>query len=152
MTAFTTLVNALFLPGKKILGATGMALRDNILAAMEGDATAVAAGVTLKDAALDTGAATAEGVTWVGLRTAGLAAGAVGSYALLSDQTTSGPLQTRTFGQTLAGSSLNTAHAGGANAVSVSGTWRCMGRSQYGDAGSLSLSSSNRVTVWLRIS
>lgn len=34
--AFTTLINALFLPGKKILGATGMALRDNLTAVIEG--------------------------------------------------------------------------------------------------------------------
>ena len=36
MTAFTTLLNALFLPGKPILGSTGSALRDNIAASMEG--------------------------------------------------------------------------------------------------------------------
>lgn len=30
--AWTTLINSLFLPGKKILGATGMALRDNLVA------------------------------------------------------------------------------------------------------------------------
>lgn len=36
MTAFTTLLNSLFLPGKRILGATGMALRDNVAATAEG--------------------------------------------------------------------------------------------------------------------
>lgn len=40
MTAFTTLLNALFLPGKPILGSTGSALRDNLLSALEGDPTA----------------------------------------------------------------------------------------------------------------
>lgn len=30
--AWTTLINSLFLPGKKILGSTGMALRDNVIA------------------------------------------------------------------------------------------------------------------------
>lgn len=50
--AWTTLLNALFLPGKPIIGATGAALRDNIIAAFEGDATAVAAGVVLKLPAL----------------------------------------------------------------------------------------------------
>lgn len=34
--AWTTLVNTLFLPGKKILGSTGMALRDNLAALAEG--------------------------------------------------------------------------------------------------------------------
>ncbi len=35
--AFTTLINALFLPGKPILGSTGLALRDNLDAFMAGD-------------------------------------------------------------------------------------------------------------------
>ena len=34
---WTTLINSLFLPGKKILGATGMALRDNPIAIAQGD-------------------------------------------------------------------------------------------------------------------
>ncbi len=34
--AFTTLINALFLPGRPILGSTGQALRDNIAATAEG--------------------------------------------------------------------------------------------------------------------
>jgi hypothetical protein len=38
--AWTNLVNALFLPGKKILGSTGMALRDNSVAIANGDALA----------------------------------------------------------------------------------------------------------------
>lgn len=38
--AWTTLLNSLFLPGKKILGSTGMALRDNLVAALQGDAGA----------------------------------------------------------------------------------------------------------------
>ena len=37
MTAFTTLLNALFIPGKPILGSTGSALRDNAIAIAEGD-------------------------------------------------------------------------------------------------------------------
>lgn len=36
MTAWTTLINALFLPGKPILGSTGVALRDNLQATTEG--------------------------------------------------------------------------------------------------------------------
>jgi hypothetical protein len=38
--AWTNLVNALFLPGKKILGSTGMALRDNAISIAEGDINA----------------------------------------------------------------------------------------------------------------
>jgi len=34
--AWTTLINSIFLPGKKILGSTGMALRDNPVAIAEG--------------------------------------------------------------------------------------------------------------------
>lgn len=40
MTAYTTLTNATFLPGKPILGSTGSALRDNPLAMAEADSTA----------------------------------------------------------------------------------------------------------------
>ena len=40
MTAFTTLLNALFIPGKPILGSTGSALRDNAIAMFEGDPSA----------------------------------------------------------------------------------------------------------------
>ena len=40
MTAWTTLLNALFIPGKPILGSTGAALRDNLAATMEGAAGA----------------------------------------------------------------------------------------------------------------
>ena len=39
MTAFTTLLNALFIPGKPILGSTGSALRDNALAIAEADSS-----------------------------------------------------------------------------------------------------------------
>lgn len=39
--AFTTLINALFLPGKPILGSTGLALRDNLDAFMSGDPSIV---------------------------------------------------------------------------------------------------------------
>lgn len=39
--AFTTLINALFLPGKPILGSTGLALRDNLDAFMAGDPSIV---------------------------------------------------------------------------------------------------------------
>ena len=38
--AWTNLLNALFLPGKPILGSTGVALRDNLVSACNGDAGA----------------------------------------------------------------------------------------------------------------
>ena len=85
MTTLRTIASTETDPQAPITSALMKALQLNFIAAMEGDATAVAAGVTLKDAALDTGAATAEGTTWVALRTAGIAAGAVGSYAMLTE-------------------------------------------------------------------
>lgn len=150
MPAFTTLVNALFLPGKKILGATGMALRDNLLAVIEGDPTAP----KVLDAALDTGAATTAGITWVGLRMAAASAGGVGTYMLggATGSVTGGTA----FGSTRAGSDLT---PGGvqnpaSNPVSIqisggtrAGTWRAMGNypSASGGAGA------NSLTLWLRI-
>lgn len=52
MTAWTTISNALVAVGAKPFATTIQALRDNVLAAMEGDATAHAAGVSLRLAAL----------------------------------------------------------------------------------------------------
>ncbi len=154
MPAYTTISNALVSVGAKPFATTIQALRDNPLAIAEGDPTAVAAGATIKDAALDAGAATAAGSTWVGLRTAGLATGAVGSYALMSDQTNSGvTITTRGPSSTLAGSSLFFATASGlASGTSGAGTWRCMGQSQFAQSGTLALTDARRVTLWLRIS
>ena len=141
MTAWTTISNALVAVGAKPFASTMQALRDNVIAAFEGDATAVSAGVTLRDAALDTGAATTAGTTWVGLRTAGLAVGSVGSYALLR-----GPISTSAPGSTEPGSNLNYADAaGGVVGGSPAGTWRLMGRTASTD-------SHTRTSLWLRIS
>lgn len=52
MTAWTTLLNNLFLPGKPITGATGTALRDNPIAIAEGDATVHTAGTAIRAAAM----------------------------------------------------------------------------------------------------
>lgn len=123
MTAYTTISNLLVAVGGKPFATTIQALRDNLLGAMEGDATAVAAGVTLKDPALDTGAATAAGTTWVGLRTAGLSVGVVGSYAFFSTG-----VQNLGAGNTLAGSTLRYSNAGGSTGATPSGTWRLMGQ------------------------
>ena len=130
MTAWTTISNALVAVGAKPFASTMQALRDNVVAAFEGDPTATAAGITLRDAALDTGAATAAGTTWVGLRTASLAVGAVGSYGLFRRTS---PLATAEPGTTVAGSNLiytNAAAESSAPAVNPSGTWRLMGNSR----------------------
>lgn len=149
MTTYTPISNALVAVGAKPFATTVQAFRDNLLAAMEGDATAVAAGVTLKDPALDTGAATAAGITWVGLRTAGLSAGAVGSYGLFR---VNGAV-TINFGGTVAGSTLTPGGVAGPAATPAivgsgsapAGTWRCMGYTNPtgGNVG---------VTLFLRIS
>ena len=76
----------------------------------------------------------------VGGATAGLAAGAVGSYALAL---ASGALN---FGNTTSGSNLEATSADGSTATpSFTGTWRCMGRTVVGNSDSIS-------TVFLRIS
>lgn len=141
MTAYTTISNALVAVGGKPFATTIQALRDNLLGAMEGDATAVAAGVTLKDPALDTGAATAQGTAWVGLRTAGLAVGAVGAYAFL--QLSTPAIQAPGF--TTAGSNLNWGNAAGGVTGSPSGTWMLCGRIASGSA-ELSTSSWRRIS------
>lgn len=140
MPAYTTISNALVAVGAKPFATTIQALRDNLLGAMEGDATAVAAGVTLKDPALDTGAATAAGTAWVGLRTAGLAVGSVGSYAFCA-----AGAQTLAAGSTTAGSNLRYSNAGGSNGAAPSGTWRLMGQL-------FTTSAETGTSLWLRIS
>lgn len=131
MTAWTTISNALVAVGAKPFATTIQALRDNVVSAFEGDATAVAAGITLLDAALNTGAATAAGITWTGLRTAGLAAGAVGSYAFLRFNT----LTTASSGTTHAASGLRYSNADGSAGGTPAGTWRLMGDANNGGNG-----------------
>ena len=126
-----------------------------LMKALDANATAITEGASgaprIVDAALDTGAATSAGTTWVGLRTAGITAGSIGAYALLADgNTVTGGTNIRAPGDTLAGSSLTYASASGANGTTLSGTWRCMGRSEYGS--SVPFPSTTRVTLWLRLS
>lgn len=137
MPAYTNISNGLVSVGAKPFATTMQALRDNPLAIAEGDALAP----RIQDAALDTGAATTAGTTWVGLRIAAMNAGDVGSYAMLKQNTASaqGP------GYTTAGSGLLYANAGDITpSTSPSGTWRLMGRLGGTGAGQISL--------WLRIS
>jgi hypothetical protein len=136
MPAYTNISNGLVAVGAKPFATTMQALRDNPLAIAEGDPVAVGLGITIKDAALDTGAATTAGTTWVGLRTAGLGAGDVGSYALLRHGT---PVLA-TAGSTFAGATLAYASANGGISGSPAGTWRLMGRTEAGsNAGGTSL-------------
>jgi hypothetical protein len=128
------------LPGEPVTSEKVLAFYNNPIAIAEGASGAP----KVEDAALDTGAATAAGITWVGLRNAALAAGAVGTYVLGSSSAS------LTFGATIAGSSIQPAGAyddGGykiQTGSSLSGTWRCMGRNP-------SLGS-NKMTLYLRIS
>jgi len=75
--------------------------------------------------------------TQVGDATAGLAAGAIGSYAFLKNNTGG----TRSFGSNASGGSLVPATANGSSAGSVTGTWQCRGFGANTDQ-----------TNWLRIS
>jgi len=80
----------------------------------------------------------------VGSSTAGLAAGAVGTYAMARNDSTTNPV---TFGATISGADLKPANATGNNVGSaLSGTWRCMGYA-LGES-----TSGNETTLWLRIS
>lgn len=75
----------------------------------------------------------------VGAATAGIAAGVVGSYALCENNA----MTAVAFGGTIAGSSLAPSTTSNVSMGSLSGTWRCMGRTET--------STSNLTTLWLRI-
>lgn len=107
------------------------------------------AGGTVIDSQLDTGAATAAGATWVGLRMAGLGANVVGTIALMWDQTTSPA--TRNPNDQLAGSSLRYGSISASTALTGLGTWRCMGFAQTNIVGSIPLTDTRRATLWMRI-
>lgn len=143
MPEFTTISNALVAVGAKPFATTIQALRDNPHAIAEGAPGAP----RVQDAALDTGAATAEGIAWVGLRMAGLAVGSVGSYAYLRHASSNTSL---IVGATYAGSALRYSGVVGTNGIELSGgtpsgTWRVMGTA----AGVSGQSSS---TLFLRVS
>lgn len=121
MTTYTAILATETDPGKPVKSDLAKRWADNVLAMFEGDASA--SSVRLQDAALDTGAATGAGTTWTALRTAGVATGAVGSYALLRYNT----LTTAVAGTTHAGSGLRYSNAGGGAGGTPAGTWRAMG-------------------------
>lgn len=121
-------------------------LTSSLLKALEANPTAITEGASgaprILDAALDTGAATTAGTTWVGLRTAGMNAGDVGSYAMLTFNTATA----QGTGSTHAGSGLSYASAGGTTGSGgPSGTWRLMGRTT-------STSGAPTTSLFLRIS
>lgn len=113
-------------------------LRSSLFKRMVANPIAIAEGASgapkVLDAALDTGAATTAGITWVGLRMAAATQGGVGTYAFLGKS--GGTSQPATaFGATEAGSELTPigfSQGGGSTAFAVgggtrAGTWRCMG-------------------------
>ena len=121
MADWTELDTNTLLPGEPLTSAKALAFFENPIALAEGAADAP----RIEDAALDTGAATSAGVTWWSLRSAGAAAGSVGTYAFL----TAAINTAFSFGDTTAGSELQPSNAGGsASSVTLAGTWRCMGR------------------------
>lgn len=85
--------------------------------------------------------ATSSETSWVLGRNSGAAAAAVGSYAMLKNQTTS----IISPGSILAGSSLSWSSAAGDASGSPGGSWRCMGYANQN-------SGASGVTLWLRIS
>ena len=138
MTTFRTIASTETDPQAPLTSALMKAFEGNTLAIAEGDATAP----KIADLALNTGAATTEGTTWVGLRTAALAVGAVGSYALLVFDTPA----TAAHGTTYAGSLLMYSNAAGSDiSTGPSGTWRLMGQTN-------SAAADRSASLFLRIS
>lgn len=142
--AYNTISDARVQNGAIANSALFFHLRDNPIAIANGDSGAP----RIVDAALDTGAATSAGTTWVNLRIAGGTAGGVGTYVFAEDATTT----TRALGSTLAGSSLTPAGVYSddqpvdVNVINnsfapLSGTWQCMGYKSVGSA----------ATLWMRI-
>lgn len=158
--AWTAIDNSLVSVGALPFATTIQALRDNPIAIANGDSGAP----RNADASLST-TVTAAGSTWVGNRTAGLSAGAIGTYVFARSTTASDVA----FGSTRAGSVLLPTSAvrnlqassltsdwavNFADGSSLSGTWRCMGFYDYSAAFSSGGSSLTifGATLWLRIS
>ena len=137
MSTWTNIPDDVLEPGKPIRSVDAIALRDNPVAIAQGAAGAP----RVQTAAIQDGAVIASKlatganeINWVLGRTAGAAAGAVGTYAFLaSDNAT-----TVNAGGTKAGSNLryagfhvaSTSFQGASTAVisgTPAGTWRCMG-------------------------
>lgn len=153
--AWTNIDNSLVSVGALPFATTMQALRDNPIAIANGDAGAP----RNTDASLST-TVTAAGTSWVGARTAALAAASVGSYAFCRPST-GGPYSA---GATISGSSLGYAGVNGnandsegtrrveaeviASGSPGAGTWRCMGYSQTITNSGVT---GRGATLWLRI-
>ena len=107
MTSYINISNIETDPEAPLTSELAKKWRDNPIAAFEGDATAVAAGIVLRDAALGLTPTTA-GRDWVVARMLLAGTGGVGAYLLLSNQSTPGALTSIEVGTTVAGSSLFT--------------------------------------------
>lgn len=131
MTTFTTIPNASLEPGKPIRSIDGLALRDNPVAIAEGASGAP----RIADAALGS-IVTNAGRDWVLARNAAADVGAVGTYAVLYNNSASNIASN----STVAGGSLGLRTGAIANinhfstafstlsfiGVAQSGTWRCL--------------------------
>jgi hypothetical protein len=146
MATWTTIPDSSLEPGKPIRSIDTLALRDNPVAIAEG---APGAPRVASDSAIDWGGGgvgETSAVNWVGAKNSLLSAGAIGSFAFAVRSTGTGLV---TFGSTLAGSSLTpTGIASGgvtASGGTLTGTWRCLGRSEFFNP------QGNTLTLWLRI-
>ena len=137
MAFWTNLINAIFLPGRPILGSTGVALRDNMIAIAEGAAGAP----RIEDAALDTTVTTA-GQDWVAARMVARTHGGVGTLVTALRGAGSGNVA---FGATIAGSSISPCSLGGDVGGSLVGTWWCLGIIPSSPSGM------SRAALWQRI-
>ena len=139
---WVTIPNSVFEAGKPARAIDMRNLRDNFAAMAEGASGAP----SIQDAALDTGAATAAGIAWVGLRMAAASVGGVGSYALLRFVAETGVGAVQGPGTTHAGSNLVYSPGNGSSAATApSGTWRLMGRTVGATGG-------GSVSLFVRIS
>lgn len=102
----------------------------------------------IQDAALGS-TVTAAGSAWVQARLAGSTAGGVGSLAFAIWNLGGGSTTILEYGNTVAGSQLRPTNVTGAigATVSLSGTWRCLGRAVY--AGT---SDQQSITLFMRVS
>jgi len=154
--AWTNIPNANLAAGAPIRSVDLLAIRDNIPAVANGDSGAPKVQTNgINDSAVTTAKlATNEQMNTTNVlnSTAGLTAGAVGSYAFLGYNDGGG----QSFGSTRAGSSLRPAGCyynsdtvtffPATFSTTVAGTWRCLGFQPS------SPSFTSQITVWLRIS
>lgn len=139
MTDYTTITDAQVAPGAKLTSALMTALRDNVQSLSEGGPGAprilneAFANFTLGAENFQIG--TTES-SWVLFRTAGGAAGGVGTYAFLAHEPTGtgNGVLTITPSTNVAGSLLNFSNdAASYPAGTVIGTWQCMGYLSVGE-------------------